>query len=165
MKSLILAVALLAFQAKAQDIQMLTIKTDVDTTQTGLMQLRVLPDTTFTHVVYGLENDTEPAKEITFDKLNKGKVAILKKGPIAVVELSAKSLAKNDAVISVHYLYKYSVFGSDRRVKQVQMYFLSPANLYETRDMDTQKVITNAFAYARYDANGDAAGIERIETW
>ncbi len=165
MKALLLTIALLTFQAQAQDLKMLTIQTDVDTTQTGIMHLRVLSDTTFTHVVYGLENDSEAPKAIAVDKLNKSKVSILKKGPVAVVELSAKSTTNNDMILSVHYLYKYSIFGSDRRVKKVQMYYLSPANMYETRDMDTQKVITNAYAYARYDSSGDPAGIERIETW
>lgn len=165
MKTLILATLLLAFGAQADTVKMLTLQTDGDTTKTGEMFIETLADTTFDNVVYGIIGDTEGPKSIKVDKLNKSKVSIFKKGPVAVLELSAKSATKNDMILSVHYLYKFSIFGSDRRVKNLRMYYVSPSNQYETVDPTTNKVITNAFAYVRYDNNGDVAGIDRIETW
>lgn len=166
MKTLILSLALLfSFSAQADVIKMLSLQTDADTTQTGTVSIHTLADTTFTDVEYGIDQDPNSNKMISIADLNKSYQTIVKKGPVAALELAAKSSSKNDMIVSVRYLYKFSIFGSDRRVKKLQMYYVAPTNLYETRDVDTGKVVTNAYAYVRYDGNGDPAGIDRIETW
>ncbi len=165
MKTLIVAALFFSLSAQAEVIKMLSLQTDADTTQTGTVSIEVAADTTFLNVSYGIDQDPTSTKNISVADLNKSYVTIVKKGPVAALELAAKSASKNDMMVSVRYLYKFSIFGSDRRVKKLHMYYVAPTNLYETRDPDTNKVVTNAFAYVRYDSSGDAAGIDRIETW
>lgn len=141
---------------------MLNVQTDADP-RTAIISIDALADTTIDKIVYTIAPD--PAKAFSVVDLNKSKATIIKKGPVAVLEISAKSVSKNNLVLSVIYLYKYSIFGSDRRTKKLQMYYVTPTDLYETRDLDTNKVVLNAYAYVRYDSGGNAAGIDRIETW
>ena len=65
---------------------------------------------------------------------------------------------------NITYLYKYALTGSDRRLKQLKMSYVAPTDLYETMDMDTQQIVTNALFVARMDG-GKQKGIDHIETW
>lgn len=107
----------------------------------------------------GVEEQT-----VSIAELNKKKIAIVKKGPVDVVSVSAKSSTSYSMILNVHYLYHFKLFGSIYKIKQFKMHYLSPSNTYETVDVDTNKVIKHAYAYTHF-VNGEVKGVSHIETW
>ena len=162
MKSLLLVALLFALPALAADIKMLDIKSDVDGDLTANIAIQVKADTTIQNVVYN--NPTKPTEIWSVSDLNNDKVTIVKKSGVAVVEVSAETITKNSFFFNIHFLYKYGLFGSDRRLKQLKFYYVAPSNLYQVMDVDTKKVITNALFVARMDG-GKQKGVDHIETW
>lgn len=162
MRKIILIGMLYSFQAFAGNIEMVRIQTDADSSQSAVMSIETLADSTIKNISYDLNQNG--GKVFSVENLNKSKATIFKKGPVAILEIFTKSISNNNIILMVRYLYNFSIFGSDRRVKQLQMHYVAPSNSYETVDMDTQKVIRNAYAYVRY-VKGEAKGIDRIETW
>lgn len=163
MKALVLISLLFAFQAMAEDVEMMKIKSDIDTSQSATVSIQTLGDQAIKSISY--EADSQPEKVYPVEKLNKSRVTLIKHGPVAVLEMSTQAVSPRNIILSVRYLRKFSLLGSERQIKKLQMYYLAPSNHYETRDLDTQKVVRNAYAYVRYDKEGKAQGIDRIETW
>lgn len=162
MKSLLVVALFFALPVLAADIKMLDIKSDVDGDLTANISIQVKTDTTIQNVVY--VNPTKPTEVWSVSELNKDKASIVKKSGVAVVELSAETITKNSFFLNIHFLYKYGLFGSDRRVKQLKMFYVAPSNIYQTMDMDTKKIVTNALVVARMEGSKQK-GVERIDTW
>ena len=162
MKSLLLAALLFSLPTLAADIKMLEIKSDVDGNQTAIISIQASTDSTIQNVVYS--NPLKPTQTWTVSFLNQNKVVIIEKKGVAVVEISAQTLTTNSFLFNINYLYKYGLFGSDRRLKQLKMFYLAPSNLYQTMDVDTKKIITNAVFIARMEGDKQK-GIERIDTY
>ena len=162
MKSLLVVALFFALPVLAADIKMLDIKSDVDGDLTANISIQVKTDTTIQNVVYN--NPTKPTEVWSVSELNKDKASIVKKSGVAVVELSAETITKNSFFLNIHFLYKYGLFGSDRRVKQLKMFYVAPSNIYQTMDMDTKKIVTNALVVARMEGSKQK-GVERIDTW
>ncbi len=162
MKTLLLAALLFSLPTLAADIKMLEIKSDVDGNQTATILIQALTDSTIQNVVYS--NPIKPTQTWTVASLNQNKVVIIEKKGVAVVEISAKTLTKNSFLFNINFLYKYGIFGSDRRLKQLKMFYVAPSNLYQTMDVDTKKIITNAIFIARMEGDKQK-GIERIDTY
>ncbi|MBC7752990.1 MAG: hypothetical protein H7Z71_02050 [Moraxellaceae bacterium] len=162
MKTLLLAALLFSLPTLAADIKMLEIKSDVDGNQTATILIQALTDSTIQNVVYS--NPIKPTQTWTVSSLNQNKVVIIEKKGVAVVEISAKTLTKNSFLFNINFLYKYGIFGSDRRLKQLKMFYVAPSNLYQTMDVDTNKIITNAIFIARMEGDKQK-GIERIDTY
>ena len=161
MKSLLFLTMLFSLRAYAEEIKMLTVQSDFDTNRTAEMLIQTQNNQSITNILYHLGDEQ---KIFSIEDLNKSKKAIIKKGPVAILEISTESKSATDLILSIRYLYNFSFFGSDRRTKKLQMHYVAPSNTYETIDLDTEKAVRNAFAYVRYD-NGQAKGIDRIETW
>ena len=162
MKSLLVVALFFALPVLAADIKMLDIKSDVDGDLTANILIQTKADTTIQNVVYN--NPTKPTEVWSVSDLNKTKISIVKKSGVAVVELSAETITKNSFVLNIHFLYKYGVFGSDRRVKQLKMFYVAPSNIYQTMDMDTKKIITKVLFVTRVE-DGKEKGVDHIETW
>ncbi len=162
MKTFLLAALLFSLPALAADIKMLEIKSNVDGDLTASISIQVKTDTTIQNVVY--INPTKPTEVWSVSDLNKEKASIVKKSGVAVVELSTEPITKNSFILNIHFLYKYGLFGSDRRVKQLKMFYVAPSNIYQAMDMDTKKIVTNILVIARMDG-GKQKGVERIDTW
>lgn len=145
-----------------QSVPMIDVVAEAEPSSVGYINLNVQDDSTFDSL-----NFTDKVKEnktISIADLNKKKVAILSKGPVNIVSVSAKSLTNNSMLVNVHYLNEYKLIGSKYKIKQVKVYYVAPSNLYETMDVDTNKVITHAYAYSNI-IGGQIRGISRIETW
>ena len=162
MKVIILGALLFSLQSLAADFKMLDIQSDTDGDLTANLVIQVKADTTIKNVVYN--NPTKPTESWSVEDLNKDKVTIIKRSGVAVVEISAETLNKSSMYFNITYLYKYNLFGSDRRVKKLKMFYVAPANLYQTMDMDTKQIVTNALFISRME-NGKQKGIDRIDTW
>lgn len=162
MKTLLLAALLFSLPVVAADIKMLDIKSDVDGNQTATISIQALSDTTIQNVVYS--NPMKPTQVWAMTSLNQNKVVIVEKKGVAVIEISAQTLSKNSFLFNIYFLYKYGLFGSDRRLKQLKMFYVAPSNLYQTMDVDTKKIITNAVFVARMEGDKQK-GIERIDTY
>ncbi len=162
MKLLILAALLFSLPTLAADFKMLDIKSNVDGDLTATLVIQVNTDSTIENVVYN--SPTKPTQTWSVADLNNDKVTIIKKTGVAVVEISAETLTNNSMYFNITYLYKYALTGSDRRLKQLKMSYVAPTDLYETMDMDTQQIVTNALFVARMDG-GKQKGIDHIETW
>jgi hypothetical protein len=157
-----LLVALLSLPVFAADFKMLDIKSDVDGDLQANIVIQVKADTTIENIVYN--NPTKPTEVWSVSELNNDKAALVKKSGVAVIEISTETITKNSLKFNIHFLYKYGVFGSDRRLKQLKMYYVAPSNLWETIDLDTKNIITNAIVIARMDGKKQK-GVERIDTW
>lgn len=162
MKSLFVVALLFSIPIYAADFKMLDIKSDVDGDLSANIMIQVKADTTIQNIVYN--NPTKPTEVWSVATLNKEKASIVKKSGVAVVELSAETITKNSFFLNIHFLYKYGLFGSDRRVKQLKMFYVAPSNIYQTMDMDTKKIVTKALVVARMDG-GKQKGVDRIDTW
>ena len=162
MKTLLLTALLFSLPVVAADIKMLDIKSDVDGNQTATISIQALSDTTIQNMVYN--NPIKPTQVWAMASLNQNKVVIVEKKGVAVIEVSAQTLTKNSFLFNIYFLYKYGLFGSDRRLKQLKMFYVAPSNLYQTMDVDTKKIITNAVFVARMEGDKQK-GIERIDTY
>ncbi len=162
MKSFLLATLLFSIPALSADIKMLEVTSDEPSAVVSIIAIQVQPDFTIENVVY--KNPTKPIEVWTVADLNKNKVTLLQKNGISIVEISAQTMKKDDIVFNITYLYKYGLFGSDRRVKQLRMHYVAPSNLFETVDMDTQKVVTHAVFVARIEG-GKQKGVDHIDTY
>ncbi|MBC7458154.1 MAG: hypothetical protein H7235_07745 [Bdellovibrionaceae bacterium] len=162
MKSLLVLALFFVLPVLAADIKMLDIKSDVDGDLAAEILIQTKADTTIQNVIY--KNPTKPTEVWAMTDLNNDKVTIVKKSGVAVVEISAETITKNSFLFNIHFLYKYGLFGSDRRLKQLKMFYIAPSNLYQTMDMDTKKIITNALFVARMEG-GKQKGVDRIDTW
>lgn len=162
MKAFVLGVLLFSLPVLAADIKMLDIQSDVDGDMQANITIQIQDDSTIETIVY--INPTKPTESWTVDQLNQDKATLVKKSGVAVIQISAESESNNSLIFNIHYLYKYNVFGSDRRVKQLRFHYVAPTNLYEAIDMDTQKVITHARVVARMDG-AKQKGVDRIDTW
>lgn len=161
MKALLLSlITLITLSAQAESIPMLDVKSESEPAETGYMNLNV-ENTNFVSLNF---TDVKANRDILITTLNQQKVKLIFKGPIDIVLVSAQSLSANSMILNVHYLYEHKLINSIYKVKKLKMYYVAPSNLYETMDMDTQKVVRHAYAYTRF-INGQQKGIERIETW
>ncbi len=162
MKSVLILTMLFSLRSWADNIEMIKIQTDADTNAVAVMSIETLADKTIQNISYNIEGAEE--KSYSVEKLKDSRASLFKNGPVSILDISTESISKTDIILTVRYLYNFSFFGSDRRVKKLQMRYVAPDNTFETIDIDTQKVVRNAFAYVRY-VKGVAKGIERIETW
>lgn len=141
---------------------MLTVQSDFDKNITADLLIQTQESQAIQNILYNLGDEQ---KIFSVEELNQSKKAIIKKGPVAILEISTEAQAANDIILSIRYLYNFSFFGSDRKTKQLQIRYVAPSNSFETIDLDTQKTVNNAFAYVRYGSDGQVKGIDRIETW
>lgn len=162
MSSLLLfVVSLFSLNLFATEIPMIDVVAEAQPNSTGYIDLAVANDSTFLGLAFKAENEVE---NVTIQDLNKKKSTIIKQGPVDIISVSAKSSSSNSMLLSIHYLYQFKLINSIYKVKQLKMYYVSPTNLYETVDVDTNKVVTHAYGYSHF-VNGDVKGISRIETW
>lgn len=163
MNSLIIVlVSLFSLNLFAAEIQMMDVVAEEQPGTVGRISLDV--DNNNSNFLNLFFRDGVEDKTASIAALNKKKIAIVEKGPVDVVSVSAKSSTSHSMILNVHYLYHFKLFGSIYKIKQFKMYYLSPSNTYETVDVDTNKVITHAYAYTNY-VNGEVKGVSRIETW
>lgn len=163
MKSLLIAiVSFLSLNSFAAEIHMMDVVAEEQPNTVGRISLDV--DDNSSNFLNLFFRDEVELKSATIAELNKKKISIVSKGPVDVVSVSAKSSNSHSMILNVHYLNHFKLFGSVYKVKQFKMYYLSPSNTYETVDVDTNKVITHAYAYTNF-VNGQAKGVSHIETW
>ena len=164
MKKLILAtVLLLNISAFAENVHMMDVNSDVEGDETAKIALQVNAQKVIGSVLYQNYPNT-PYQNFPLEKLNKDSEPIVKKGPAKIVQIATESITASSINFFIHYIYEYKVFGSDKRVKKLKMYYVAPSNLWETMDTETKKVVTKAFFYVNV-MNAKQVGINRIETW
>jgi hypothetical protein len=164
LKKIILAVGLLLnISAFAENVHMMEINSDVEGDETAKIALQVNAQKVIGSVLYQNYPNT-PYKNFPIENLNKDSETIVKKGPAKIVQIATETINKSSIYFFIHYIYEYNIFGSDKRVKKLKMYYVSPSNLWETMDTDSKKVVTKAFFYVNF-INGKQVGINRIETW
>lgn len=159
---LIVIVSLFSLNLFAAEIQMMDVVAEEQPGTVGRISLDV-DDNNSNFLNLFFRDDVEEQSASIAD-LNKKKIAIVKKGPVDVVSVSAKSSSSHSMILNVHYLYHFKLFGSIYKIKQFKMHYLSPSNTYETVDVDTNKVIKHAYAYTHF-VNGEVKGVSHIETW
>lgn len=164
MKQILLAIIyLITTSAYALDVPMMEVQSDIDGDEVAHIALQVSASTRIESVLYQNYPNT-PYRNFSIEDLNKDKETIVKKGPAKIVEIATETISKNSIYFFIHYIHEYKLVGSDKRVKTLKMYYVSPTNLWETQDTDTKKVVTKAFFYVN-EVNGKQKGIDRIETW
>lgn len=164
MKKIILAAALLFnISAFAENVHMMEINSDVEGDETAKIALQVSAKKVIESVLYQ-NYPSSPYQNFPLEKLNKDSEAIVKKGPAKIVQISTESISATSIKFFIQYIYEYKVFGSDKRVKELKMYYVAPTNLWETMDTETKKIVTKAFFYVNV-IKGKQVGINRIETW
>jgi hypothetical protein len=164
LKKFILAtVLLLNISAFAENIHMMDINSDAEGDETAKIALQVNTKKSIESILYQ-NYPNNPYQNFPLEKLNKDSEAIVKKGPAKIVQIATETITATSIKFFIHFIYEYKVFGSDKRVKELKMYYVAPTNLWETMDTETKKVVTKAFFYVNV-IKGKQVGINRIETW
>ena len=144
-------------------VDVLAIKSSVDGDKEAQLKIELTSDNKILNVRY--KNKPElPERVYPVQDLVKDPAAIVKKGPVSVVEFMIENVEDNSFVLGIRYLYQFNLFSkSDRRIKKIKINYNAKADKFVLTDIDTGSEVKKAFTHVRIE-NGKQKGIESIET-
>lgn len=144
-------------------VDVLSIKSSVDGDREAQLKIELTPDNKILNVRYKNKPE-QPERIYPVQALTKDPAAVVKKGPVSVVEFVTENVEDKSFVLGIRYLYAFNLLSkSDRRVKKIKINYNSKADKFVLTDIDTGLEVKKAFTHVRME-NGKQKGIESIET-